>query len=275
MSKYTTEIRYICETYAGCKSSTGGDKIETIIQGAIPHIFNFNYPIFDVDYRNVLETKILKHYYTREISEETIGLWKLRLNTKLNEIMPYYNQLYKSELLEFNPFYDVDLTRDHNVQNNNNKNDVLESTGDNVITSKGTASNDSTSKSNTTSNFEEDNTQRTLFSDTPQGSLSNVDNETYLTNATKVLANKTNESNVDDVTDSTNKTESENVNSEKLKTNTKESSTMKNTEDYLEHVKGKQGTLSFSKMLVEFRETFLNIDNMILEELSSLFFGLW
>ena len=275
MSKYTTELRCICETYAGCKSSAGGDKIETIIQDAIPHIFNFNYPIFDDDYRNVLETKIIKHYYTREISEETIGLWKLRLNTKLNEIMPYYNQLYKSELLEFNPFYDVDLTRDHNVQNNNNKNDVLESTGDNVITSKGTASNDSTSNSNTTSNFEEDNTQRTLYSDTPQGSLSNVDNETYLTNATKVIGNKTNESNVDDVTDSTNKTESENVNSEKLKTNTKESSTMKNTEDYLEHVKGKQGTLSFSKMLLEFRETFLNIDNMILEELSSLFFGLW
>ena len=275
MSKYTTELRCICETYAGCKSSAGGDKIETIIQDAIPHIFNFNYPIFDADYRNVLETKIIKHYYTREISEETVGLWKLRLNTKLNEIMPYYNQLYKSELLEFNPFYDVDLTRDHNVQNNNNKNDVLESTGDNVITSKGTASNDSTSNSNTTSNFEEDNTQRTLYSDTPQGSLSNVDNETYLTNATKVIGNKTNESNVDDVTDSTNKTESENVNSEKLKTNTKESSTMKNTEDYLEHVKGKQGTLSFSKMLLEFRETFLNIDNMILEELSSLFFGLW
>ena len=115
MSAFTTQIRFICESKAGLKESVGYDNIAQVIAGARPAIFDFPYPIFDETYRAVLETKILKHYYTREIGEETYGLWKLRLDTKMNEIMPYYNQLYKSTLLEFNPLYDVDINRTHNA----------------------------------------------------------------------------------------------------------------------------------------------------------------
>lgn len=111
MAKYTTEVRSICEVYAGLDESVGYDSIDDVISKAREKVFDFNYPIFDEAYRSVLETKILEHYYTREICEETVGLWKLRLKTKMNEIMPYYNQLYESELLEFNPLYDVDYKR--------------------------------------------------------------------------------------------------------------------------------------------------------------------
>ena len=114
MSKYTTEMRYICETEAGLSESVGYSKIKDVIAKAIPKIFDFDFPIFDENYRNVLETKILKHYYTREIGLETYGLWKLKLDTKLNEIMPFYNQLYKSALLEFNPLYEVDYSKTGN-----------------------------------------------------------------------------------------------------------------------------------------------------------------
>lgn len=71
MSKYTTEVRFICETAAGLTESSGGDSVNSIIQKAAPIIFNFPFPIFDENYRNVLEQKILKHYYTREIAFET------------------------------------------------------------------------------------------------------------------------------------------------------------------------------------------------------------
>ena len=112
MSKYTTEVRYICETLAGLSESVGYADIEQVIKNCLPKVFDFNFPIFDESYRSVLETKILRHYYTREIGLETVGLWKLKLSTKLNEIMPYYNKLYKSELIEFNPLYDVELIRE-------------------------------------------------------------------------------------------------------------------------------------------------------------------
>ena len=105
MSKYTTEVRFICEHLAGLDESKGYDDTDDIIEAARPQIFDFEYPIFDEAYKPVLEHKILDHYYTREIGLETYGLWKQKLRAKMREIMPYYNKLYESELIEFNPLY--------------------------------------------------------------------------------------------------------------------------------------------------------------------------
>lgn len=120
MASYTTQVRTICEMYSTKKRSGYAD-IPDVIFEACPKVFDFTYPIFDESYRRVLETKILMHYYTREICEETVGLWKLRLMARLNEIMPYYNQLYESELLKFNPFFDVDYTTTHKGRANERK----------------------------------------------------------------------------------------------------------------------------------------------------------
>jgi len=121
MSKYTTEVRYICEHFSGLSESVGYNDVEQVIKNCLTKVFDFNFPIFDESYRTVLETKILRHYYTREIGLETVGLWKLKLNTKLNEIMPFYNQLYKSELIDFNPLYDVELTRERKIEGKGTK----------------------------------------------------------------------------------------------------------------------------------------------------------
>ena len=101
MSKYTTQLRFICETEAGLTESQGFGKVNEIIDKARIKIFDFPYPIFDEAYKQTLETKILKHYYLREIGTETYGLWKLFLSNKMNEIMPYYNKLYETEKLKF------------------------------------------------------------------------------------------------------------------------------------------------------------------------------
>ena len=113
MAKYTTEVRSICETLAGYEASEGYKSVNEIITNSRQKIFSFDYPLFDTTYKPVLEKKILKHYYGREIGAETFGRWQLWLDTKMKEIMPYYNKLYESELIEFNPMYDVDLTTDH------------------------------------------------------------------------------------------------------------------------------------------------------------------
>ena len=47
------------------------------------------------------------------------------------------------------------------------------------------------------------------------------------------------------------------------------------TESYLLHVTGKQAGASYSKLLKEFRETFLNIDMEIINALGDLFINLW
>ena len=91
MSKYSTEVRFICETAAGLIESKGYNDVESIIDKAVGSIFESDIPFFDNDYGIKLEKKILRHYYTREIGLETVGLWKLQLNTTMKEIMPYYN----------------------------------------------------------------------------------------------------------------------------------------------------------------------------------------
>ena len=223
MSKYTTEVRYICETFSGLDESKGCFNINEIIEQSRSKIFSFDYPIFDEKYRGVLETKILKHYYTREIGLETVGLWLHKLDVKMNEIMPYYNQLYNSCLLEFNPFYNTDFTTKRDIKTNE----------------KGNSKDETNS---TTKEWE-------LYSDTPQGSVKNLENETYLTNATKNTGNgntlNKGETNVD------------------------------NVQDYLETVKGKVGGENYSSLLEQYRKTFLNIDMMIIDELSDLFMNIW
>lgn len=299
MSKYTVELRYICETMAGLEASVGGDDVDQVIQNAIPSIFNFSFPIFDESYRNVLETKILMHYYTREIAHETVGLWKLKLKTKLNEIMPYYNQLYKSELLDFNPLYDVDITRTHvkdssgtrdtdenrdtestgNIENTSNRSKDSETITNNRIQNQNDSTDDGTI--NRTSN----NTDK--YSETPQGSITDLAQDKYLTNARLVIESEntathgTNSTTQNGTTDG-DTTVNENENNESTtdtknnsSTNRTEKTNLTDTETYLERVQGKQGSGDYSEMLLKFRNTFLNIDMMVINELEDLFFQLW
>ena len=253
MSKYTTEVRFICENSAGLSKSEGADNVDSVLDKCWNKIFNFDFPIFDENYRQVLCRKILKHYYTREIAHETVGRWKLALNAKLNEIMPYYNQLYKSELLEFNPFYDVDLTRSREGSGTSNR------TSNNRETNSGTSKN--VSSGSGTSNTDTLN----RFSDTPQNSMDTqgIADSVPLTTVTKVNEdNTTTNESTDTLTRNDSKTGNgtENIN---------------NTDKYIETVKGKQGTENYSSLLKKFRETFLNIDMMIIEDCSDCFFTLW
>ena len=73
-------------------------KYTITIKTLIDNKFDFqmtNYPIFDENYRKTLNDNILHHYYENEIGFETAPLFRFYLNQKLNEIMPYYNELYK------------------------------------------------------------------------------------------------------------------------------------------------------------------------------------
>lgn len=78
------------------------------------------YPIFKEEYRPILNKKIIDHFYTREIGAETPALFRFWLNRRMNEIMPYYNKLYNSELLEFDPFITNKQITKH-VKNNADK----------------------------------------------------------------------------------------------------------------------------------------------------------
>lgn len=307
MSKYTTELRYICETSAGLTDSEGYTNTKEIIAKSRSKIFDFDYPIFDESYRSVLETKIIKHYYTREIAAETVGLWKFWLNERMNRIMPYYNQLYKSELLDFNPLYDTDITTDskRNVKHEENTTDSnvrtdntsRDENGSETRTDNLASSNTRTDDLKTSNNHEDHDTDSSTndslqaYSDTPQNGLTGVNDLNYLTNATKVNGSDSKTHNNDGSYETKNTGTQVNDATQTGTVKNDITNTVKNTgtvsdngtgtknydnvNDYLEHVKGKRGTDSYAKMLQEYRKTFLNIDQMVINSLSDLFMGVW
>lgn len=279
MSKYTTEVRFICESKSGLEESKGASSVDEVIANSWNKIFTSKVPFFDEAYRSVLCQKILKHYYLREIGAETVGIWLLWMNTKLEEIMPYYNQLYESAKIKFNPMYDVDLSRTHNRTVNGTS--TVDESRTNTTSDTRTIKSDGTTKvtNNGTSErvVSNNGTKKDLYSDTPQGAITGLENENYLTNARKVT-------NVDDETETDTVTNTQNGESKQNETDTatgtnngttNSSGSNNSTEEYVETISGKQGTESYSKMLQEFRKTLLNIDMQVIDEFNELFFGLW
>lgn len=299
MSRYTTEVRAICEQVLGHTELHDGASVNQIITDVAPRIFNFDFPIFDEAYRLPLERKILKHYYTREIGLETVGLWKLKLDTKLNEIMPYYNKLYESELLTFNPFYDVELTRSHNRTAKGQEKTIADSEThttsstdttshtDTSSTLDGKVQTDSTGTGTTELTDATSNNQTVKESDTPQGAIEGLETDTYLTrasitdgtaNLTRTQTDRTEGTNdqvttstADDITNGTIGVEQTST----VQGDNVSNTTTENLEDYIEKVSGKQGTASYAGLLTEFRNTFLNLDMRVIEELEELFMQVW
>ena len=118
-----------------------------------------DYPIWNESYRNILNKKILDHYYMDEIGYETAELFKHFLNARMNEIMPYYNDLYNNqEKLINDALENVDL---YETSSRNNTNTV------------------NTESSSTNNN-------KTLFQDTPQGQIdfTDLENQKWATNLT-------------------------------------------------------------------------------------------
>ena len=79
MSKYTLELRYMYED-------------ENF------KLFDFPYNLYDNDLKPWFEEKFYQHFMFYEIGFDTIGMFKQRLMSKLNDIFPYYKQLYETEI---------------------------------------------------------------------------------------------------------------------------------------------------------------------------------
>lgn len=188
--------------------------------------------------RQELNNKILNYYKYREIGFETFGRFLDELETALLEIMPKYNQLYFSADQDFNVTYNVDYRRtiDRNKEGSNN----LETTSS------------ASDTSNTNANV--NNYSKNVNSKTPQGNLDitaqNINNVNY---ADEVNWNQ-NQS-----TDTATSTGTSSTNGNSVGTDTEQESTVETT-------KGNFGVVSAQDLILKYRETILNIDQMIIND---------
>lgn len=117
LSRYTTELRYLLENPDWTDERLG----------------LADYPIFDEDYRVKLNTLIKNYFMFDEIGSETPYRFAQRLRTRMGLIMPYYNQLYLSALLDIQPF----LTMRYDVKTDSTLSEILNSIRKNKQSSDG------------------------------------------------------------------------------------------------------------------------------------------
>ena len=338
MSHYTTTVRAICETAAGLTSDVGYADVSQVLDGSWDKIFEA-FPIFEEAHREILCKKILRHYYMDEIAFETVGLWKLELNTKMNEIMPKYNELYSISASITNPLYNKNVikeltgnvtddktsTRTDNLKDTHSggvktthtdtrTDDLTDTNGGKLITNtdstrtdnlsaKKTVGTDTTVSSEASTSSDVD----TYSSDTPQGSLSDVKSGRYMTTAnisnsttttrgkdttatdttdTTVNTGTQQNATTDTVTDSRTVKKTGTVKDEGTSTVTDTSAVAhtgtvsdvgKTVSDsqHTETVTGYDGPEIQGELLAKYSTSIINIDMMIISELSGLFMQIW
>ena len=91
MSRYTTQLRWPIEQRQGETDSAPNDYSKCYKMLGLD-----DYPIFDESYREQLNTKIIRHFYFREIGFETLAQFAWYARNTMHEQMPYFNQLYES-----------------------------------------------------------------------------------------------------------------------------------------------------------------------------------
>ena len=203
-----------------------------------------DYEIFDEAYREKLNNAIIEHYRFRNIGFIIPGMFKNRLNQRMNLIMrDKYNSLYKAKLQEYNIFDNINLTEEftHEVSNDMTNN----------------------SKSNITQNdvVEGESKEKAISTSYPQSKLvtDDFDSPDYADTGTT------------DINKSNNKSTSNNTSNS--------SSTGKNTtiEKYTRTNKGSSAGLSFSVPLQQYFNTMemARIDELIIYELRDLFITIW
>ena len=77
-------------------------------------IFDFDYPIFREEYRETFEQHFIDYFLDEEIAHETVAQFKLRLKSKLNLIMPYYNKIFLTQEMEQRILDNYDVTETYN-----------------------------------------------------------------------------------------------------------------------------------------------------------------
>lgn len=289
MASYTMKLSTYIEMWS--QYETGLSMSEKIEKGR-PKLFDFQYPIFDESYRKVFETHFIRNFYMREIGFETEGLFKFNLETWLIINMPYFNKLFESELIKYDPLENTRLNTTGNKKNDTERNDKRDTLGSmksdgksNTKTSdKTNASGSSKEDGKTSGSVTDDNFNRKIDSDQPDSrlALTTNDGKGTLEYASTIEENNTNNkrntTGTNNVT-STAKSESSGLGTSDTvttdtansKTNDKLNSQINNVENYIESKIGKSGTQSYASLVQDYRAALLRIEKRIFDEMQELF----
>ena len=221
MAKYTMTIQELCNNYFTREEVENWFKNYEISHYLTPLQIE-QIEKFNVWSKDRLASKIVDHYYIREIGFETPELFKHYAKVYMNEIMERQLPKIYSNFLEYDPLSNVDFTEEY--------------TREIIGNSQGN------SNSNSNSNG------LNINSDTPQQNISKND----ILEGRYASSTGASESSINDYTNT--------------------SANSNTVEKYTRHEEGDNGVIITNQRLVkEFREIIVAIDEEIIKELNKLF----
>lgn len=240
--------------------------------------------------REALNEKILNHYKYREIGFETVGRFLDELKIAMCEIMPYYNELFKSvEIMADleNPFDNVDVTetfeetRTENTTSEGTTTNEQNATGKQTVTGTQQSETNVSHSENSTANGTKETDASHRVSDTPQNSVSNINN--YLTEhvvdeGNEKTTNSVNASSNDNsATESSDNSTTQTTNSADGTATTEGSTEMNGTTRHTFTKKGNQGVNTYAHDMNEFRTSIIDVVDRIIHDkrIAELFMLVW
>ena len=243
MSKYTTLLRWIVEQE---QTNVPYSSSVRYTNATYKKLGLDSYPIFKESYRKQLNDKIIDHFYFREIGFETAALFAWYMRRTMNEIMPYYNELYTVEAQIDDPLTDYDKS--------------WKESWDADVKDTGTVGN--VSKSTTNVDAEGTTHNRNVFQDTPMSLLDNSSSPTvqHLDYATSVTYDDGSSTDSSDTINNANSTKTMNTN--------------RNDAGWRVHDEKGRNT-SQIELFEKLKDKYMNLDMEIINHLEDLFMGVW
>ena len=210
-------------------------KVPQLSENGRSTIFNFDYPLSSKVDKEKFECMILNHFLQRRIGFETVTAFRIQLDVKLNEIMPFYNKMF--DALENWDIFDGETMErsgkdDRKTENKNN-------TKNNLTNYSTTTTNDTSDRRN---------------SELPQSRLEDVRNGSYVTN----YSYDTNNNNSEDTSNSEGTSEATNNGTD--------------VNEYNETIK--RTSADKIAIIKEMQENIKSIYTMIFKDLECLFYQL-
>ena len=200
-------------------------------------VFSFDYDFYsdDEEVKKNFENRFIEHFYFDEIGFETIGRFKQRLKSKLNDIMPYYKQLYESEIKS----KEIDFLLNKDLKETFIRDVKRDTENLNQINDEQLSNNQSNDIN--------------IDSDTPQNSIDDI--EKYMSTASK--------SNTDSTSSYRSSGTSKTINNGNESERTEFIS------------QGNIGITSSAELLQKWRDVMININLMIFKDLEDLFIQIY
>lgn len=212
--------------------------------------------------RDELNRKILNYYKYREIGFETPARFFDELETALNEIMLRYNLLFLSADQDFNIIHNVDYSR----TTDRSQNTTNQASSQGSQTATGTANSTTTANDTATTETSATSHDKKVGTKTPQSAIDtpakNIDGIQY---ADEVNWDK-NESTGTGSTTNTGETKTTSIDGTQSESTTTATGSKVDNENTTEIIKGNFGVVSAQDLVIKFRESIINIEQMIIND---------